>query len=415
MRIADQALVSIGHSKHIAGSPTNLEEESLASVSNLVNKTIDRSCNFKKLVHGKVVLIKPNLVRPGLTGLHITTDLRVIYAVAQKACKNGAKRVILGEQPGYKVSSRRAFNDSGAQKIVDRLDIEANFFDEEEKMQVEVPKATVFKKIVVPKILMECDAFINLPKAKTHMQALVSLGIKNLHGLTFDDQRLYCHHNDLSYKLVDILRVRKPSLTVADAIWPLEGQGPLLGHNIEGFNTIISGLDVVAVDAVTASLMGVDPSEVEAIRIANSEGLGCGELSKIKVVGATPKTIRRSFRRACMSSMGAFPNVISLEAGACMGCLSSVRHSLDRLLFEKKLQDLQKSVTVYSGCLHQKRDDPLDDENWLLGDCACQAAEKNGANYLNKAHLVRGCPPHVFDLYRAMTAPEGITRKGANK
>jgi uncharacterized protein (DUF362 family) len=413
--IADQSLVSIGHSKHIIGSPIELETKSLASVSSLVSKTIDKSCNFKRLVQGKVVLIKPNLVRPGLTRLHITTDLRVIYSVAEKALRNGAKRVILGEKPGYKLSARQAFRDSGSEEIVKRLNIETSYFDEEKTVEVEVPEATVFKKIVVPRILMECDTFINLPKVKTHMQSLVSLGIKNLHGLTLDDQRLFCHHNDLGYKLVDILRVRMPSLTVADAICPMEGQGPLLGHNIEGFNTVIAGEDVVAVDAVTCSLMGVDPLEVEVIRIANSEGLGCGELDKIKVVGANPKKIKRAFQRACMSSMGAFRNIISMEGGACMGCMSSVRHSLDRLLFENKLQTLQKPVTVHSGCLHQKRCEPLNGDDWLLGDCACQVAEQTGTNYINKAHLIRGCPPHVFDLYKAMTASDGLAWKGSNR
>jgi uncharacterized protein (DUF362 family) len=400
-------IVAVGHSKKITGTPTDLNNKSLVEVHELITKTIDRSCNFKSLVHNKVVLIKPNLVRPGLNGLQITTDLRVIHSVAQKTIEDGAKRVIIGEKPGYKMPARKVFEEMGINQIAKKLGVETSYFDEEPTKEIEIAEAKVFKKIIIPKKVLDCDILINVPKVKTHIQTIASLGIKNLLGLILDDQRQMHHHNDLNYKLVDILRIIKPAVTVADALWPVQGQGPLNGENIKQFNTIIAGTDVVAVDAVTCSIMGIDPFEIDNIRIADMEGLGCGNLMKIKVKGTKPTKIRKYFKRACMSSMGAFPNVLSMEGGACQGCLSSVRHSLDKLQVENLLQK-KEAIAIYSGMQSIKEDKNIapNSEIWLFGDCACLGAKQKNGDLLKKVHIVPGCPPHVFDLYKAMNKTE---------
>ena len=48
-------------------------------------------------------------------------------------------------------------------------------------------------------------------------------------------------------------------------------------------NVILAGADQVAVDAVSASMMGFDPMSIEFIRLAHEEGLGCGDISRIDV------------------------------------------------------------------------------------------------------------------------------------
>ncbi len=194
--------------------------------------------------------------------------------------------------------------------------------------------------------------------------------------------------------------MKLPSLTVSDCIWPMEGQGPLNGRNLKDFNVVIAGTDVVAVDAVTCSIMGIDPEEVDAIRIAQAEGLGCGDLQRIKVVGTKVASVKRHFKRPCLSSSGVYPNVTSMEAGVCQGCLSVVRHSLDRLAHENKIQGIGQ-VTICCGKHSIDRLDLLPPENelWLLGDCVC---EEPKTALTMKAHRVTGCAPHIYDLYNSL-------------
>jgi hypothetical protein len=42
----------------------------------------------------------------------------------------------------------------------------------------------------------------------------------------------------------------------------------------------------VAIDAVAAKMMGFDPLSIKFIRLAHEQGLGCGDVREIEIVGA---------------------------------------------------------------------------------------------------------------------------------
>ena len=48
---------------------------------------------------------------------------------------------------------------------------------------------------------------------------------------------------------------------------------------------ILASNDQVAIDAVAAKMMGFDPMSIKFIRLAHERGLGCGDVSRINVVG----------------------------------------------------------------------------------------------------------------------------------
>ncbi len=394
--------VAVCHAKRIVGSPQDFSKESVDSVTELVKKAVFASCDLRKIVTGKKVLIKPNLVRPIPNKLSTITDPRVIRAVALLTIEAGATKVVVGEKPGYRLFARSVFETAKIGELLKDLDVKMSFFDEEECSEVDIPNARVFNRIRVPKVVLDSDVLINLPKMKTHMHTLVSLGIKNLHGLTMDDQRLFYHRNDVNYKIVDILRLKKPALTVTDGIWPMEGQAPHYGETVKDFNVVVAGTDVVATDAVTCSIMGIEPYEVDAIRIAHMEGLGCGDLKRIEIVGEKPEAVRRHFKRGCISSAGVFPNVLCVEGGACLGCLSAIRHSLDRLSHEGKLERLKK-ITIYTGKPMPETPAMTNCEGdlWLVGNCASELLfTQHGGK--KRGNIIPGCAPYVSDLYDAL-------------
>ena len=84
------------------------------------------------------------------------------------------------------------------------------------------------------------------------------------------------------------------SLAVIDGWFGMEGNGPVDGTPVE-MGLALANTDFVAADALGASLMGFDPSEVGYMTYARGR-LGEGDLSKIRVVGEEPSLFRKKFR-----------------------------------------------------------------------------------------------------------------------
>ncbi len=398
----NSSTVGVAHFSQIPGTPDSTDINGLVSVRTLVERAIKSSrCDFLSLVKNKCVFLKPNLVRPNISpNSNTTTDTRVIEALAELTRDAGAKQVIVGEKPGVGITSRYVFRVSGLKKRLGSLGIDICYLDQAEMVKVANPKGRIFRHVILPRPVLEADLIINLPKMKTHMHTLISAGIKNLCGLIMDEQRLLFHRQDINQKIVDLLHIVKPALTVVDAIWPTEGQAPLFGKPVRDFNCVVAGEDVVSVDVVCARLMGIDPKEVAMIRLADFEGHGQANEELISVEGASVQELKRNFERPVLSSAGCFRNIISIEGGACSGCLSSLRHSLDRLSLEGILQGLP-TLTVYVGkpMPNSPSLETWEGELWLFGNCSVDISLNNNRK-MTASNFVQGCPPHVFDFYK---------------
>ncbi len=68
-------------------------------------------------------------------------------------------------------------------------------------------------------------------------------------------------------------------------------------------NLVIAGAAPVAVDAVGAAVMGVPPTEVKHLVLAEKKGLGTCHLEKIEVVGEQIENVKRNFRRSFVSKV----------------------------------------------------------------------------------------------------------------
>jgi uncharacterized protein (DUF362 family) len=389
--------------KDILETPFQYTEKSLLAIQQLLGQALNNCVNLGQLVSNKTVLIKPNLVRPDPEKLPgITTDPRVILALCRLVKESGAREVAMGDNPGYGLSLRNAVQSLQLEDPLNKLGVKICYLDEMETVEQEIPGAMVFKKVHLPKPLTKVEVLINVPKMKTHMHTLVSLGIKNMHGIVLDCQRMVFHRNDLHWKLVDIIRAVYPTLTIIDGIWALEGQAPLYGKLIKGFNVVVAGRDVVATDAVASAVMGIAPQEVTTIRLAESAGLGQGNLNKIEIVGSSIEEVRRFFQRPVLSSMGAFPNIEVIEGGACSGCLSALRHALDKLSIEGRLKNINP-LTIYVGKLMPNvlnLDCNRERDLWCFGNCSVDLVYNYYSSHGPLAHFIPGCAPHILDLYR---------------
>jgi uncharacterized protein (DUF362 family) len=88
--------------------------------------------------------------------------------------------------------------------------------------------------------------------------------------------------------LVDLLMIQKKIhrgvFAVMDGAFAGDGPGPrCMTPYVK--NVILASADQVAIDAMAAKMMGLDPLSIKFIRLAHEMGLGCGDTREIEIVG----------------------------------------------------------------------------------------------------------------------------------
>ena len=151
----------------------------------------------------------------------------------------------------------------------------------------------------IPRMLMNKN-IVHLPTVKTHVFTTMTGAMKNAFGGLLNYQRHWTH-SVIHETLVDLLRIQNeihPGIfAVTDGTFAGDGPGPraMRWHTK---NVILASADQVAIDAVSAKLMGFDPMSIPFIRLADEHGLGCGTFSEIDVVGEDIEKVSWGFSAA---------------------------------------------------------------------------------------------------------------------
>jgi len=128
---------------------------------------------------------------------------------------------------------------------------------------------------------------IHLPTMKCHIYTTTTGAMKNAFGGLLSTKRHYTH-TWIHETLVDLLKIQKEIhsgiFAFMDGTTAGNGPGPRTLKPVEA-NLILASGDQVAMDAVSAWLMGFDPMSIPYIRMASEEGLGVGEIKNIELVG----------------------------------------------------------------------------------------------------------------------------------
>lgn len=139
---------------------------------------------------------------------------------------------------------------------------------------------------------------IHLPTLKTHVFTEMTGAMKNAFGGLLSERRHWTH-SIIHRTLVDLLTIQyeihKGVFAVLDGSIGGEGPGPrAMRPRIA--NYILASGDQVAIDAVAAHIMGMNPLSLDFIRLAHEKGLGVGDFSKIKVVGEDISRVNMNFQ-----------------------------------------------------------------------------------------------------------------------
>lgn len=177
-------------------------------------------------------------------------------------CENDASDTLVENIWGY----------LGLDTVASQYDARCLSLSKEKWVRVPI-RGLHFSEVEVPRILKECNLFINHPKLKTHGKTKITCALKNLFGCYHPkDKRPF--HKFLDDAIVDINLALCPHVVIVDADLCVEGnRGPTHGLP-KKIGLFIGGQDPVAVDAFCARLMGFRPHSVGHIRKATRAEVG---------------------------------------------------------------------------------------------------------------------------------------------
>ena len=122
-----------------------------------------------------------------------------------------------------------------------------------------------------------------------HIYTTTTGAMKNAFGGLLNTKRHYTH-SWIHATLVDLLAIQKEIhsgiFAVMDGTTAGNGPGPRTMFPVIK-NVMLASADQVAIDAVSAKMMGFDPLSLDYIRLAHEAGLGVGRASDIEIVGDT--------------------------------------------------------------------------------------------------------------------------------
>jgi uncharacterized protein (DUF362 family) len=128
---------------------------------------------------------------------------------------------------------------------------------------------------------------IHLPTVKCHVYTTTTGSMKNAFGGLLNTKRHYTH-SVIDETLVDLLAIQKEIhtgiFTVMDGTFCGNGPGPRTMIPVQK-GIMLASSDCVAIDAVSAKIMGFNPMDISYIKLAHEDGLGTGQIEGIDIVG----------------------------------------------------------------------------------------------------------------------------------
>ncbi len=254
---------------------------------------------FRLPLHGKTVVLKPNLVEYDLAGI-INTHPAVIVAAIEAFKRLGARQVIVAEGPGHRRDNEYLLSASGFSTMLKEHQapyVDLNY-DDVQALPLR-SHFTTLQQLYVPETVLKADLLVSMPKLKTHHWAGVTLSMKNLFGLIpsaiYGWPKNVLHWAGIAESILDInSTLPVPQFAIVDGIVGMEGNGPIQGIP-KPCGTLILGDDLVAVDATAARLMTIDPGKIPYLTEAG-RFLGNIAPEHILALGEDLAAFRQDFR-----------------------------------------------------------------------------------------------------------------------
>jgi uncharacterized protein (DUF362 family) len=349
-----------------------------------VNKAINHVGGISTLCRrGDKVLVNPNIASPDG---YSSTNPSVTWAVARVFSDFGCK-VLIGEDPSIPTNEDFAYSEYGLHELAEEAGAEAVSLRRGPHTRVKVPGGTFFSEIEISTYAAEADLVVSVATMKSVNLVSATLGLKNLKGLVPSPWKRKFHCEGLNQGIVDLNLAVRAGLVIIDATMGKD----MSERRCFPVGLIIGSRDLVAADAVCATIMGFDPEEIDYIRMAKEAGLGEIKLDRIEILGESMDTLAGKFPfsppkdpfKFAESSGG---KVDILQGNPCSVCLNELGQVLAR--YKDRLSDFE-DLTILIGpeadpsAVSDKR------HRILFGNCLKKCADKG--------ILIHGCPPTDYE------------------
>jgi uncharacterized protein (DUF362 family) len=230
---------------------------------------------------GDVVVVKPNMGWDRTPEQAANTNPIVMATLVTMAYSAGAKKVKVFDNTCN--TERRCYERSGIADAAREAGADVFFVEERRYKKVDL-RGEMLKEWPVSRDALEADKIINVPIAKHHSLAKLTLSMKNFMGLIGGRRNLL--HQKIDVNIVDLTAFFKPTLTVLDGYRILTANGPQGGNlkDVESPHIVAASTDPVAIDSFGATLFGMTGSDLGFVREAYERGLGEMDLAKVNIL-----------------------------------------------------------------------------------------------------------------------------------
>lgn len=263
---------------------------------------------------------------------------------------------------------------------------------------------------------LAADVVINIPVLKTHAQAVVSLGFKNLKGLINNASRKKFHSDDpvknLHHNVAQLPNKLEKVLTIIDGIYTLE-RGPVIDGKSHKNNILVASTDILSADMIGTRLLGIEPTNVPHLVQAAKDRNRPLDLSDVEVVGEKLEDLASHHEWDFIyNDTGDLP-------------LPLMRIGVEGLKYHKYDSTLCTSCSGINGILlmiiksawQSRKGKPFDNVEFLNGKLQeptpgmnktiligqCQYNKNKDHPNIKEMIPIRGCPPSVEDIRHAFS------------
>ena len=233
------------------------------------------------------IVLKPNLLARALPQKAITTHPAVFGAVCRLLREEGYHHLSYGDSPGSPTTTPdKAAEGAGIAEAAAKYRMEKADFAT--GSVVPFPEGRTAKSFYLCKGVQEADALINICKMKTHALERITGAVKNLYGCITGVNKAtghaaYPNSEVFADMLADLNLCIRPRLHIMDGVVAMEGNGPSSGTPVN-MNVLLFSADPVALDAIFASLVHLDPAAVPTCVSGAKVGLGVMDEASIEIV-----------------------------------------------------------------------------------------------------------------------------------
>jgi uncharacterized protein (DUF362 family) len=364
-----------------------------------LRKAVELCNGFEKLNSTDKILIKPNncFRHRLLPPYGMVTTSKIIDGVIQLLLEYGCKDISIGEGAisgilnELEPYTKRGFKGTGIDKVAEKYGVKLIDFNQGPFQEVDLGG---IKAQVAPAAL-ETDFLINIPVLKTHLQTKVSLGFKNLKGCLSTASRHKFHTTNRLDSLISLLSESiKSDLVIIDGIYMLE-KGPEtyagVAHRKDLF---IASTDIFECDTVGATILGIDPSQVNYLREFAERNNRHFDISAIQIKGENIESLKEQLEwqiepDKVLLSQSRVTGLSSPHPGqtVCSACGLTLALAVSLLAKDNPEMDFG-GAELFCGLEVRPERDTCN--AILYGNCAIKHNKS-----LQNAIKIEGCPPSL--------------------